>query len=243
VVAVATALIVLGCTPEDFQRWWVERGNPPMQEPQLSEAAVGATAFWAEVARRNRFVVTVAPIDPALADRMTPASWRPGCPVPLAELRYLRLSYMDPAGREVLGELVVHQGVVFAVAVAFREMWDARFPITSMALVDDFGGDDDASMAAGNTSAFNCRMVTGGARFSEHAYGRAIDINPVENPYVSSAAVSPPAGVAYLDRGNLRAGMLVAGSVPVSSFERLGWGWGGRWGSPVDYQHVSATGR
>jgi hypothetical protein len=242
-MALVAALLMMGCTPEEFQRWWVERGNPPLQEPQLSESAAGATAFWAEVARRNRFTVSVASIDDALAARMTPTSWRPGCPVPLEDLRYLRLSYMDPAGREMSGELVVHHDAVFAVAVAFKEMWDARFPITSMRLVDDFGGDDEASMTADNTSAFNCRSVVGGAHFSEHAYGRAVDINPVENPYLSAAGASPPAGAGFLDRRNVRAGMLVAGSVPVSSFDRLGWGWGGRWRSSIDYQHVSASGR
>lgn len=242
-LVVLAALVVCGCTPEELQRWWVERGNAPLEEPELSAAAAGATSFWEEVARRHRFTVTVAPIDAVVAQRMIPSSWRPGCPVPLEDLRYVRLSYMDPRGEEQLGEMVVHRDAVFAVAVAFKEMWDERFRITSMRLVDDFGGDDRASMAADNTSAFNCRMVAGGSRFSEHAYGRALDINPVENPYVSAGGVEPAAGAAFLDRGDVRPGMLVDASVPVSTFERMGWGWGGRWRSPVDYQHVSATGR
>jgi poly-gamma-glutamate synthesis protein (capsule biosynthesis protein) len=241
---VALALVaVSGCTPEEYQRWWVERGNPALEEPELSEAAARATSFWDEAPRRHRFTVSVAVIDPATAARMTPSSWRPGCPVPLDDLRYLRLSYMDRNGAEAVGELVVHRDAVFAAAVAFKEMWDERFPITSMRLVDDFGGDDGASMAADNTSAFNCRRVSGSERFSEHAYGRAVDINPVENPSLSAGAVEPAAGAAYLDRGDVRAGMLVAGSVPVTTFDRLGWGWGGRWRSSLDYQHVSATGR
>jgi poly-gamma-glutamate synthesis protein (capsule biosynthesis protein) len=236
-------LVLSGCTPEQFQRWWVDRGNQPMAEPRLSEAAAGATRFWEEVARRNRFSVTVSPIGSTLAARMTPSSWRPGCPVPLEELRYLRVSYMDPAGSEMVGELVVHHDAAAVVAAVFEEMWDERFPITSMRLVDDFGGDDGASMAADNTSAFNCRSVTGGGRFSEHAYGRALDVNPVENPYVSGGVVQPAAGVQYLDRGNIRPGMLVGGSVVVAGFERRGWAWGGRWSSPVDHQHLSASGR
>ena len=111
-----------------------------------------------------------------------------------------------------------------------------------MQLVDDFGGDDAASMAANNTSAFNCRTVAGSARWSEHAYGTAIDINPVQNPYVAGSAVDPPAGSEYLDRANVRPGMMVSGGVGVNVFRFVGWGWGGDWSSAKDYQHVSLRG-
>lgn len=240
---VVAAVLVSGCTPAQFQRWWVGQGNAPLAEPQLSEAAAGATAFWEEAARRNRFRVNVAPIDAALADRMVPTSWRPGCPVSLSDLRYVRVSHMDLAGAERTGELVVHADAVPVVRAAFEHLWDERFPIASMRLVDDFGGDDDASMAADNTSAFNCRTVSGSGSWSQHAYGRAIDINPVQNPYVRGATVQPAAGARYLDRATVRPGMLVPGSAAVNVFEFLGWGWGGRWSSARDHQHVSANGR
>ena len=146
-------------------------------------------------------------------------------------------------GREHLGELVVHQADVTAVAIAFKLMWDARVPIERMRLVDDYGGSDDASMAANNTSAFNCRRVAGTGTWSQHAYGRAIDINPVQNPYVAGSLVDPPAGRGFLDRRNVRPGMLVERGPAVAAFDRIGWGWGGRWSSAKDYQHVSANGR
>lgn len=247
-VAAATALLVTalcasGCSPEQFQAWWTGRGNSPLSEPELSRAAAEATRYWDEVARQQRFRWGSSPITPQLAARMTPSSWRPGCPVPLSSLRYLQLSHMGVDGNERLGELVVHERDVTAVAIAFKLLWDAGVPIERMRLVDDFGGDDGASMAANNTSAFNCRTVAGTSTWSQHAYGRAIDINPVQNPYVRGPQVEPAAGRAYLDRSAVRPGMLVEGGPAVAAFDRIGWGWGGRWSSAKDYQHVSATGR
>jgi poly-gamma-glutamate synthesis protein (capsule biosynthesis protein) len=242
-VALCTVALAGACTPEQFQRWWTDQGNAPLAEPELSRAAEAATRYWDEIARQNRFTWSSSEITPELAARMTPTSWRPGCPVPLSSLRHLRLSHMGFQGQELLGELVVHEQDVVAVAIAFKLMWDAGVPIERMQLVDDFGGDDAASMAANNTSAFNCRTVAGTATWSQHAYGRAIDLNPVQNPYVAGSAVDPPAGAAYLDRAQVRAGMLVEGGAAVVAFDRIGWGWGGRWSGAKDYQHVSATGR
>lgn len=126
----------------------------------------------------------------------------------------------------------------------FRRLFDERFPIESMRLVDEFGGDDDRSMSANNTSAFNCRPATGSTRWSEHAYGRAVDINPVQNPYVTrSGAVLPPAGDAHTRRDPATPGLITDGSVVVSAFADIGWTWGGHWSSGKDYQHFSATGR
>lgn len=243
VVAVLAAVSLGGCTPAEFQAWWTSQGNPPLAEPELSRRAADATRYWAEVARQERFSWTISPISGALAARMTPSSWRAGCPVPLSSLRHLRVSHMDLQGRERVGEMVLHHDAVNRVVMAMKLMWDARFGIERMQLVDDFGGSDAASMAANNTSAFNCRRVSGTSTWSQHAYGRAIDINPVQNPYVSGGLVDPPAGSAYLDRGNVRPGMLVQGGPAVSAFDRIGWGWGGRWSSAKDYQHVSANGR
>ena len=107
-----------------------------------------------------------------------------------------------------------------------------------------YDADDDLSMAANNTSAFNCRKVSGSTNWSEHAYGRAIDVNPVQNPYVTrSGRVSPPAGRPYADRGRRAPGMLHAGDQAVKAFARAGWAWGGEWTSAKDYQHFSTTGR
>lgn len=238
----ALAALCSACTPDQFQQWWTSHGNAPLTEPELSRAAAAATAHWDEVARQQRFTWSSVPISDEIAARMTPSSWRPGCPVPLSSLRYMRLSYLGFDGSENLGELVVNEQDVTAVAIAFKLMWDDGFRIERMQLVDDFGGDDGASMAANNTSAFNCRQVSGGSRWSEHSYGRAIDINPVQNPWVGSQRFEPAAAAAFLDRSDLRPGMLAEGWPAVRAFDRIGWGWGGRWTSTRDYQHVSASG-
>jgi hypothetical protein len=142
------------------------------------------------------------------------------------------------------GEMVVHRSFARAVVRVFRAMFEARYPIRQMRLVDDYRGDDERSMAADNTSAFNCRPVTGGSSWSEHAYGRAIDINPVENPYVSSRGqVLPPAGRPYADRRSRARGVIHHGDDVWRAFHSIGWGWGGDWRSFHDYQHFSSTGR
>lgn len=128
------------------------------------------------------------------------------------------------------------------VAVIMRDLFELRFPIERITPVDAFGADDDASMAANNTSAFNCRTVTGGTDWSEHAHGEAIDINPVANPYVVGDVVLPPAGVDYLDRSQNLTGMIHHDDGVVRAFAARGWSWGGDWTRPVDYQHFYVPG-
>ena len=170
-------------------------------------------------------------------------TYRAGCPVPPARLRTVRLTYwgFDNGAHE--GKLVVRDRVASDLVKVFRRLYAARFPIRRMVPVSVYRGSDDASMAADNTSAFNCRRVEGSSSWSMHAYGEAIDLNPVENPYVRGGLVQPPAGRRYLDRTSVRAGMAIERSVVVRAFEDVGWKWGGRWTSLKDYQHFSTTGR
>jgi hypothetical protein len=173
-----------------------------------------------------------------------PSSWRPGCPVGPADLRRVRLTYWGFDRRVHPGTLVVHEDVAGELRSVFARLYAARFPIRRMRMVDVYGGNDRRSMAADNTSAFNCRyaMAPGPRRWSAHAYGKAIDVNPVENPYVSGGRVSPPAGAGFRNRSRVRPGMAVAGGVLVRAFDSIGWSWGGRWSGTPDYQHFSATG-
>jgi hypothetical protein len=187
---------------------------------------------------------SVSTIGPELRTRMTGVSWHRGCPVSLSGLRLLTLGYWGFDGRPHTGRLVVHTAYARPVVTTFRRLYDARFPIRRMRLVDDYGADDFRSIEADNTSAFNCRRATGSSRWSEHAYGRAIDVNPIENPYVSGGRTSHPASRRYLDRSHRRPGMAYAGGTLVEAFASIGWGWGGAWaGSVKDYQHFSASGR
>ena len=170
-------------------------------------------------------------------------SYRAGCPVAPTRLRVVRVSYWGFDGRAHAGRLVVNERVTGDVVAVFRRLYAARFPIRRMVPVSAYRGSDDASMAADNTSAFNCRRAVGSAtgRWSAHAYGEAIDVNPIENPYVLGR-VLPPAGRRYLDRSRAGRGMAVAGGVLVRAFETVGWKWGGRWRRSPDYQHFSTTG-
>ena len=187
------------------------------------------------------FRSSIAMIDTATAARMS-SSWRPGCPVALRDLRYLTVTYRGFDNADHTGELVVAAAVADDVVTIFHELYDDGFLIASLRLVDDFGGSDDASMAADNSSAFNCRKVTGGTGFSEHSYGTAIDLNPVQNPYLSGDLVLPEQGRKYVNRLP-GPGVIVAGDATVEAFARHGWSWGGSWTDPVDYQHFSVTGR
>jgi len=167
-------------------------------------------------------------------------SYRAGCPVRPSQLRTVEVSYWDFAVRPQVGRIVVARRHAPAILTVFRKLWTARFPIRRLQPISVYRGSDDASMAADNTSGFNCRFVGGTTRWSMHAYGEAIDVNPVENPYVRGSTVSPPAGRAYVDRSPYRKGMAVPGGVLVRAFASVGWKWGASFG---DYQHFSTTGR
>ena len=186
------------------------------------------------------FTHTVAPV----TREQLPHSWHPGCPVGPSSLRRLRVGYWGFDGKSRVGTLVVNRSAVGPLTVVFRRLYRARFPIRRMRPIDAYGGNDERSLAADNTAAFNCRYAVGPGpkRWSSHAYGLAIDVDPVENPYLESGRVHPRSGRAYLDRRNVRPGMAVRGGLLVSAFASVGWQWGGRWTGTPDYQHFSATG-
>lgn len=189
------------------------------------------------------FRVTVAPISKAQRAAMTPSVWRAGCPVGLNQLRAVTATHHDFAGNDRTGTLIVNQDAATATATALRKMYAAGIPIRKMRPIEAYGGDDWKSIEDDNTSAFNCRKATGGGNWSNHAYGRAIDINPIENPYVTSGgSVAHTASVKYIPR-TAGPGVATPGSPIVKIFTDLGWGWGGTWSGTKDYQHFSARGR
>lgn len=187
----------------------------------------------------------VEPLSPTAKERIRRHSWRPGCPVPLRKLRSVRVSHWSFKGRMRQGRLIVHRSYAREVMLAFRRLHAKRFRIRRIRPIDAYGGDDRRSMGDDNTSAFNCRFVAGTSRWSTHAYGKAIDINPRENPYVTpSGHVSPPEGRSFVKRKPVRKGMIAKGGVVVRVFRRIvGWRWGGNWSGTKDYQHFSHNGR
>jgi hypothetical protein len=183
-------------------------------------------------------------IDAETRARMAGVSWHRGCPVGLDQLRLLTVSHWGFDGDVHRGRLVVNRDAAKAMLGAMRVLFRLHYPIRQMRLVDAYGADDHRSMDADNTSAFNCRTVAGSSGvWSEHAYGRALDLNPLENPYVTeSGYVSPPAGAPFADRSRRAKGLIHRGGPVVAAFAAVGWEWGGNWPWPRDYQHFSATG-
>jgi D-alanyl-D-alanine carboxypeptidase/RTX calcium-binding nonapeptide repeat (4 copies) len=191
-----------------------------------------------------RFEAEASAIEGRVRKRMKGRSWRAGCPVGLADLRLVKLRHWT-FHRDVRdGKLVVNEDAVDDITGALRRVFEHRFPIRRMRLVDAYGASDRRSMRADNTSAFNCRFIAGRPGvWSQHAFGRAIDLNPVENPYVSGDHVSPPAGRRFANRSRDRKGMIGGRGPVVRAFRAAGWEWGGRWDGARDYQHFSANGR
>jgi hypothetical protein len=191
-----------------------------------------------------RFEGSVEPLRGQVRERIEGSSWRPVCPVGLDKLRLVEVTHLGFDGDPHRGRLVVHRAHAGEILAVMRRLYRVGYPIRRMELIDRYGADDHRSMNADNTSAFNCRFVAGTERWSMHAYGKAVDLNPIENPYVSGSHVSPPAGEPYADRTREAKGMIHAGDPVVKAFARAGWEWGGAWpGQTKDYQHFSANGR
>lgn len=209
--------------------------RPQVTPPQVTPSAA-ATANSAPAAFRSS-VTKITATD-------VPYTWRTGCPVAPAALRRLQMSYWGFDDRAHTGTMIVNAAVADDVVRVFKQLYAARFPIRRMEPVDAFKGSDPKSMAADNTSGFNCRyaVAPGPKSWSVHAYGEAIDVNTVENPYLEGGTVMPAAGKAYVNRAKSRPGMAVKGGVLIKAFASVGWKWGGRWTGAPDYQHFSKTG-
>ncbi|MCZ3386622.1 MAG: Ig-like domain-containing protein [Actinomycetia bacterium] len=220
--------------------------------PQPGGAALRLLASWdkgpRDASRVTRLKVE-ARFDPQVTSvtaRDLPHTWRSGCPVPPSNLRQIQMNFWDYQGRLQQGRLIGAASVTPDYIAIFRRAFESGFQIKRMYPADRYGGVDERAMRAGNTSAFNCRHVTGNPyRMSQHSYGNAIDINTFENPYVTSSRVYPPkAAVPYYYRreSNLRdPGVITSGSSIAQELWRQGWSWGARW-SPPDYQHWSSNG-
>lgn len=184
------------------------------------------------------------PLDDTLKARITGLSYPAegeDCLISYDDLRYLSILYVDFDGVEHIGELIVNTQLAEEVLEIFHALYTARYPLASVRLVDEFGeaADDNLSMAANNTSAFNYRLVSGSSSLSLHSYGTAIDINPLMNPYIRGSRISPPEAKAYADRSLDLPGMIDHEDLCYQLFTERGWRWGGDWTGYKDYQHFS----
>ena len=162
---------------------------------------------------------TYQKLDSETIARMRGKSYKKGAKIPLSRLRYLRLRYIDFDGREQDGEMVVHKKIAKRTCKVFYELYRIKYPIAGMQLVDEYDADDEASMAANNTSSFNYRKVANSSKMSKHSQGLAIDINPRINPYITKYGIAP------------------ANSKVYRIFKKNGFSWGGDWKYSKDYQH------
>jgi hypothetical protein len=170
------------------------------------------------------------------------ASWRPGCPVAPENLRMVTVGFFNFEGAPATGQVVVNADVADDVVEVFRQLHAARFPIRKLKPIFTQAEYEDFETLDDNSTGFSCRNAVNAdaaPHWSNHAYGHAIDINPIENPYLNGGRVLPSAGAAYTDRSNIRPGMAVSGGVIVNAFRAVGWGWGA---SFQDYQHFSTNG-
>jgi len=189
---------------------------------------------------------SISKITPEVKKRMIKGnSWRKGCPVSLKDLRYIRVKHINFKGKEVMGEIIVHKDVSNEVTEIFEALYEIGYPIKKMRLVSDYKGSDWQSIEADNTSAFNCRSATGSKKWSRHSYGKAIDINPIENPYISrSGRISHKESLTYRKRVHKKStyadkAVLLKNDKATKIFKKYGWIWGGDWGGVKDYQHFS----
>ena len=176
-------------------------------------------------------------------------AWRRGCPVPLSGLRLLAVSHRGFDGRVHTGRLVVNARAARGLAKAFHDLYYLRFPIRHMRFADAYGGARARPRDGDVTASFQCRQAvpspcssgTGTGNWSMHAYGLAVDVNPVENPYVGCGQSRDPASRPYFNRSRHRRGMVTPAAI--RAFRRIGWGWGGAWtGNTKDYMHFSSSG-
>jgi hypothetical protein len=195
------------------------------------------------------FRSSIAPLSRSVRIELRREAWHPGCPVPLSNLRLLTVSYHDFDGATQTGQLVTNRDAAGPLARVFRQLYALHFPIRHMSIADMYGPVKERPADEDVTGSFECRQAapspcvggSGTGSWSEHAFGEAVDVNPLENPYVGCGQSRDPRSRPYFNRARHRPGMVTA--AVVGAFRSIGWGWGGSWeGSTKDYMHFSSSG-
>ena len=176
-----------------------------------------------------------------LMERMRGKSWKDSCTLPREDLRYLHLLHRDLEGEIREGEMVCNVHIADTLLEIFRELYEAGYPIEKIRLVDEYGADDESSMADNNSSCFNFRFVSYTKKISKHGLGMAVDINPRYNPYVKTVdgrlSIEPANGAPYVDRSGEFPFKIDENDLCYRIFRDHGFEWGGSWKNSKDYQH------
>lgn len=232
VAAVALVCLFFVLCPEDETVQITKDASAP-----AADDGQGSQPVISDEAQVFEPVFEVDEIPEDIRLKMTDVTISAGSKMTFDSLSYLSMTYVGYDGKEYIGHMVVDSALANEVICIFKELYEVRFPIERMNLAFEYGGSDELSMQDNNTSAFNDRPITGGSGLSYHQLGRAIDINPLVNPYVKGDVVLPAGSDNYLDREEDCTGMITADSECVRIFKKYGWTWGGDWTSLKDYQH------
>jgi hypothetical protein len=220
--------------------------NEPAHSGSISsEAATSASSELYEEATEQVFYQDgfyYEPISNDVFKRISGVSYPVDCTIPIDDLRYVVLKYIDFNGESQSGEMICNKSIAQDIVEIFYELYQNDYQIESIRLIDEFDGDDTASMLANNTSCFNYRVVEGTTRLSNHAKGLAIDLNPFYNPYITynkdgSTNISPKGSEAYADRASSFPYKIDESDLAYKLFKEHGFTWGGNWNSVKDYQH------
>lgn len=184
---------------------------------------------------------TQSEITDAIFAQIKGKSFKDNCTTPRADLRYLQILHYNKDGEVLEGEMICHKSIANDLLAIFQELYKAKYPIERMKLVDEYEADDEASMRANNSSAFNFRYISGTKSLSRHSRGMAVDINPLYNPYVryrgGRTLVEPANAKPYVDRSKDFPYKIVKGDLCYRLFKKYGFTWGGDWKNSKDYQH------
>ncbi len=216
-----------------------EHGEVQPTPPELQDRRL-ETIDYLEPPTTPGFSASIGPIPP---DVLARSSWADECPVTVEELSYLRMVHIGFDRELHTGEMIVNAVVAEDVVEVFRRIFESGFPIEQMRVITAEEIDAHPTGDWNDTTSFVCRPAVGSSSWSQHAYGLAIDVNPFHNPYLKGDLVLPELSSAYLDREDVRPGMIREGDVVTLAFADIGWRWGGNWSTLKDWMHFSRSGR
>ena len=215
-----------------------ERVNTKAPKPSAIEKTTSPDISRAEdTLCYQGYVFFSQPVPEAVKKRMQGKSLPETAKIGFEELRYLTLYHYDFDGHVQQGEMVCNKAIARDLLCIFRTLFAEAYPINSIRLVDDFDASDEASMQANNSSCFNYRTIAGSWRLSQHAFGMAVDVNPLQNPCVKGSRIRPSTATDYVDRSKQFPHKIDNNDLCKKTFESYGFHWGGRWRSVKDYQH------
>ncbi len=241
IVLLSACFLVTGCENQSIEQQGIEsyaKEEEAVHVPSIdtSELSTPKEAEYTNGLEKHP-LFRIDELSDSQIDAMTGVTWTEAAPVSLEELRSVVVTYRGFDEETYLGRVIIHEEVAEDIRDIFQELYEAGFSIERITPIYHYDGSDDASMAANNTSAFNFREMTGSSNISVHGYGRAIDINPLVNPYVKGTTVLPEEGEDYINREDIEKGMITQGDFVYQAFISRGWTWGGDWRTLKDYQH------